>query len=78
MLPIGRPAAASATAHSGSAAAGTEEFAPPPLLPGLYQLIEDCDAEAFKRIVLSRMDRQLPITFQMLEKGCVSYPDLRR
>ena len=59
-------------------ASGTEEFAPPPLLPGLYQLIEDCDAEAFKRITLALMHRQRPITFQMLEQGFVRYPDLKR
>ena len=80
--PVGGSSAADgagqAAASLASATAPTDEFAPPPKLPGLYQRIEDCDAEAFKRIVLARMDRQLPITFQMLEEGFLRYPDLKR
>ena len=68
-------ATASTTACSAS---GVEEFAPPPLLPGLYQRIEDCDAEALKRMLLVCMGRQRPITFQMLEQGFVSYSDLKK
>jgi hypothetical protein len=64
-------ASASARCSSGTEEP-IEEFAPPPLLPGLYQRIEDCDAEALKRILLSRMHRQRPITFRMLEQGFVS------
>ena len=74
--PCGSSAPQARASASARCASGTdepvEEFAPPPLLPGLYQRIEDCDAEALKRILLSRMHRQRPITFRMLEQGFVS------
>ena len=40
--------------------------------PSTRSTAEDCDAEALKRILLSRMHRQRPITFRMLEQGFVS------